>query len=57
MRWLAALDLAVDAVGVDLEQDRDAAPGAARDLGRGHPGVQPQRDAGVPQVVGAAAER
>jgi hypothetical protein len=49
--------LAVDAVGVDLEQDRDAVPGAAGDLGGGHPGVQPQGDGGVPQVVGAAAER
>jgi hypothetical protein len=45
--------LAVDAVGVDLEQDRDAEPGAAGDLGRENPGVQPQRDAGVPQVVRA----
>jgi hypothetical protein len=34
--------LSVDAVGVDLEQDGDAVPGAAGDLGRGHPGVQPQ---------------
>jgi hypothetical protein len=49
--------LSVDAVGVDLEQDRDAVPGAAGDLGRGHPGVQPQRDAGVAQVVRAAGER
>jgi hypothetical protein len=32
-------------------------PGAAGDLGRGHPGVQPQRHRRVPQVVGAAAER
>jgi len=49
--------LAVDAVGVDLEQDRDAVPGAAGDLGGGHPGVQPERHRRVPQVVGAAAER
>jgi hypothetical protein len=49
--------LAVDAVGVDLQQDRDAVPGAARDLGGGHPGVQPQRHCRVPQVVGAAAKR
>jgi hypothetical protein len=32
-------------------------PGAAGDLGGGHPGVQPQGDGGVAQVVGAAAER
>ncbi len=32
-------------------------PGAAGDLGGGHPGVEPQRDRRVPQVVGAAAER
>jgi len=49
--------LAVDAVGVDLQQDRDAVPGAAGDLGGGHPGVQPQGYGGVPQVVGPAAER
>jgi hypothetical protein len=29
--------LAVDAVGVDLEQDRDAVPGAAGDLAAGTP--------------------
>jgi hypothetical protein len=33
--------LAVDAVGVDREQDGDAVAGAAGDLGGGHPGVQP----------------
>jgi len=33
--------LAVDAVRVDLQQDRDAVPGAARDLGGGNSGVQP----------------
>ena len=31
------ISLPVDAVGVDLEQDRDAVPGAADDLGRGTP--------------------
>src|SRR6185437_2135135 len=51
------IGLAVDAVGVDLQQDRDAVPSAARDFGGGHPGVEPQRNGGVPQVVGAAAER
>ena len=43
---------AVDAVRVDLEQDRDAVPGAAGDLGGGRPGVQPQRHRSVPEVVG-----
>ena len=33
--------LAVDAVGVDLEQHGDAVPGAAGDLSGGHPGVEP----------------
>jgi hypothetical protein len=33
--------LAVDAVGVDLEQDGDAVAGAAGDLGGGDPGVEP----------------
>ena len=33
--------LAVDAVGVDREQDGDAVAGAAGDLGGGHPRVQP----------------
>jgi hypothetical protein len=33
--------LAVDAVGVDLEQDCDAVAGAAGDLGRGDPSVEP----------------
>jgi hypothetical protein len=33
--------LAVDAVGVDLEQDGDAVPGPAGDLGGRDAGVQP----------------
>jgi len=33
--------LAVDAVGVDLEQDGDAVAGAAGDFGGGDPGVEP----------------
>jgi hypothetical protein len=49
--------LAVDAVGVDLEQDGDAVPGAAGDLGSGDPGVQPQRYRGVAQVIGSAGQR
>jgi len=31
-------------------------PGAAGDLGGGHPGVEPQRHRRVPQVVGAPGE-
>ena len=54
---VGGIGLPVDAVGVDLQQDRDAVPGPAGDLGRGHPGVQPQRHRRVPQVVGAPAER
>jgi len=34
---VGGVGLTVDAVGVDLEQDRDAVPGAADDLGRGTP--------------------
>jgi hypothetical protein len=33
--------LAVDAVGVDREQDGDAVPGAAGDFGRRDSGVEP----------------
>jgi hypothetical protein len=44
-------------VGVDLEQDGDAVPGAAGYLSGGHPGVEPQRDCRVPQVAGTPAER
>jgi len=43
--------VAVDAVSVDLEQDRDAVPGAAGGLGSGDPGVQPERHRRMPQVV------
>ena len=42
--------VAVDAMGVDGEQDRDAVPGPGGDLGRVSSGVQPQRQGGVPQV-------
>jgi hypothetical protein len=34
---VGGVGLAVDAVGVDLEQDDDAVPGAAGDFGGGHP--------------------
>ena len=57
MRWLAAPALAVDAVGVDLEQDGDAVAGAAGNFGGGDPGVQPEGDGGVPQVIRAAGQR
>ena len=43
-------------VGVDLEQDRDAVPGAAGDLGGGDAGVEPEGHGGVAEVVGAAGE-
>jgi hypothetical protein len=49
--------LAVDAVGVDLEQDGDAVASAARDFGGGNAGVKPQRDSGVAEVIGAAGQR
>src|ERR1022692_1887095 len=54
---VGGVGLAVDAVGVDLEQDGDAVPGAAGDLGGGHPGIEPHGDGGVAEVVGAAGER
>ena len=38
---VGGVGLAVDAVGVDLQQDCDAVPGAAGDLGRRDPGVEP----------------
>jgi len=52
-KLLDGISLAVDAVRVDLEQDRDAVPGPAGDLGRGHPRVEPQRDRRVPQAATA----
>ena len=54
---VGGVGLSVDAVGVDLEQDGDAVPGAAGDFGGRDAGVQPQGDGGVPQVVGAAGQR
>jgi hypothetical protein len=47
---VGGLSLPVDAVRVDLQQDGDAVPGAAGDLGRGHPRVQQQRHRSVAQV-------
>ena len=49
--------LAVGAVQLDLMQDTGAVPGTGGDFGGRTAGVQPQRQGGVPQVVGAAGER
>ena len=46
---VSGLSLPVNAVGVNHEQDGDAVPGVAGDLGRGHLGVQPQRHRRVPR--------
>ena len=40
--------VAVDAVAVDGEQDRDAVSGPGSDLGRFSSGVQPQRQGSMP---------
>ena len=48
--------LPVDAVRVDLEQDRDAVRGAAGDLGGGHPGVQATVRLGHEFATAAGAE-
>jgi hypothetical protein len=48
--------LAMEAVGVDGLQDAGAVAGAGGDLGRRGACVQPQRQGGVPQVVGAASQ-
>src|SRR4051794_23675250 len=42
---------AVDATGVDLEQDVDTVPRPPGDLGGGNPGVEPERHPGVTQIV------
>ncbi|MEU5785013.1 hypothetical protein [Micromonospora lupini] len=47
---------AVDAVGVDAEQDGDAVAQPPGDLGRRDAGIQPERGR-VPQVVGPADQR
>jgi hypothetical protein len=47
---VGGVSLPVDAVGVDLQQDGDAVPGAAGDLGRGHTGVQPQTPTRCPSA-------
>ena len=49
--------LAVGAVQVDLMQDTGAVPGPRGDLRGCAAGVQPQRQGGVPQVIGVAGQR
>ena len=49
--------LAVDAVQVDVVQGAGAVPGAGGHLGGRAGGVQPQGQAGMPQVARAAGER
>ena len=49
--------LAVDAVGVDLQQDSDTVASAACDFGGRYPGVEPQGDGGVPQVIRPPGQR
>jgi hypothetical protein len=45
--------VAVDASGVDLEQDRHAVTSSPGDLGCGDSCVETERDAAVTQVIGA----
>jgi hypothetical protein len=47
----------VDAVQVDVVQDAGAVACAGGDFGGRAAGVEPQRQGGVPQVIGAAGER
>lgn len=49
--------LAVDALGVDTQQDVDAVAGPFGDLGRVHAGVEPERYRRVPEVVRPGSER
>lgn len=49
--------LAVDALRVDPHQDVHAVPGPLGYLGRWHPGVEPERHSGVPQVVRSPSQR
>jgi hypothetical protein len=51
------LVVAGDAVGVDGQQHAGAVPGAGGDLGGRRAGGPPQRQRGVPQVVGPAGRR
>jgi hypothetical protein len=45
-----------DTADVLAEQDRDAVPGPGGDLGPVPSGVQPHRQGGVPQVIGAPGQ-
>jgi hypothetical protein len=49
--------LAVDAFGVDAQEDLDTVAGPLGDLGGSDAAVEPEGDCGVPEVVGAAGER
>jgi hypothetical protein len=49
--------LAVGAVQADLIEDTGAVPGPGGDLSGRLGGVQPQRQGGVPQVIGTAGQR
>jgi hypothetical protein len=49
--------LAVGAVQVGLMQDTGAVPRPRGDLGARASGIQPQRQGGVPQVIGTAGQR
>jgi len=54
---LGGVVLAVDALGIDLEQDGDAVSGPLGDLGRWDASVEPGAYAGVTQIVDALGER
>ena len=54
---LGDVGLAVDALGVDPEQHVNAVPGPFGDLRGVHSGVEPHRQAGVPEVVHPAGQR
>ncbi len=57
-RWVAAVDGDGDGVSVaDLDAGVDATLGAEASLARNFPGVLPGRPAGVPTVLGGAADR
>jgi hypothetical protein len=49
--------VAVDAAGVNAEEDVDAVPGAAGDFGGGHASVQRHGHPAVPEVVVPGAGR
>jgi alkylation response protein AidB-like acyl-CoA dehydrogenase len=51
------LVLAIDALGVDPEEDIHAVPGPLGDLGRRDPGIQPSRNGCVAQVVRVLGQR